>query len=139
MKKLVGILAIALSVISCTAEPIEPIKAVKPIETVQTNTFTVVWESNQENSYAEFKKHVFKNCQIISTVTEDHRENRFDITLENGQMFDIQIKRLNGSTVKNPKITISIYKGSELQYSQTVYTNGFGMSNFTDHNGNIGK
>jgi len=139
MNKLL-LLVLSITMISCTAEPIE----IKPngmtyeeATNLPTHTFTVVWYSNQEEPYVEFIKYVFKDCEEIDRTTEVHRENRFNITLRQGQVFDIQIKRQ--SSVKNPELYLAIYKGDELQYEQEVNTGGFLMSNHVDYNGNISK
>jgi len=142
MKRISFILytAIAMIATSCTADAIaqeELVKEQPPKQIVQSNTYTVVWYSNQINPYVEFSKRTLINCVETDVVFETHRENRFDITLNNGQLFDLQIKR--ESSVANPELYLAIYKGDELQYEQEITTAGFMMINYIDYNGNIGK
>jgi len=138
MKKIISFLSIALALTSCTAEPLNEDISPKPktIQATTTNTFTVKWDSNQDGSYIEFQKHVFKDCKVISTVYEAHREREFTIALENGQMFDMQIR--HEAPKKNPELYLSIYKGDVLQYEQEINSQGFLMTNFCDYKGDIG-
>ena len=137
MKKLLSLLVILISLVSCTApdlaSTIKSNDAIKPAST--TNTFTVVWRSNQVEPYVEFTKHVFKNCKIVSTELSVHTNTQFDITLENGQMFDLQIKRKE--TAIRPNLYLAIYKNDVLQFEREVDTHGYMMSNFVDSQGNI--
>ena len=137
MKKTI-LLLVGILLTSCTAESIaqEEVKQ-QSVAEIKTNTFTVVWSSNQESPYVEFNKHTFTACDEYTTITELHRENKFKITLENNQKFDIQIKR--EGTVKNAELYLAIFKGEDLQYEKEVDTNGFVLISFVDSNGNIGK
>ena len=139
MKKLLLAL-VSVILTSCTAESVaqeELVKTGPPIHVNKMNTFTVIWASNQERPYVEFTKHVFKDCKIQSTTLEVYRDHQFEITLEDNQMFDLQIKK--EASVKDPELYLSIYKDGELQYEQEVNTGGFMMSNFVDRDGNISK
>jgi len=136
MKKVLGLLAITLSLMSCSAEPLEPIKEIpQQVVSIPSHTFTVAWASNQEGSYVIFKKYTFKDCKLTETHSEVYREEVFDVVLENGQIFELDVRR--GETVKNPEIYLSIFKGAELQYEQEVNTNGFLLQTFIDHDGNV--
>lgn len=135
MKKLLLLLIVLASLASCTtpglAYTIDSVESNEPT----TNTFRVVWESNQTNPFIEFSKRTMVNCKETNVVREIHREKEFIVTMENGQLFDLNIKR--ESTVSNPELYIAIYKGDELQYEQEVDTHGFMMSNFVDYKGDI--
>lgn len=142
MKNILSLILLSASLISCTAEELQPapVKSVvssKTIEADQINTFTVIWDSNQEGATVEVKKYVFKDCKVVSTDIKTYSEKTFDIVLENGQKFDIQI--LHEEPRKNPELYLSIYKGRELQYEQEVNTNGFMFISFVDCNGNIAE
>jgi len=137
MKKLLLLLVILLSLLSCTtpelAYTIKSNDTAKPIEPV---IFRVIWYSNQNNPYVEFSKRTMVNCKETDIVRETYREREFFITMNNGQRFDLQIKR--ESTNPNPELYIAIYKGDELQYEQEVNTHGYMMINHVDSQGNIG-
>jgi len=136
MKKLIYIFAIGLSLMSCSAEPLEPIKEIpQQVVSIPSHTFTVAWASNQESPYVIFRKYTFKDCKLTETYSEVHREKIFDVTLENGQIFEIDVRR--EASVKNPDIYLSIFKGAELQYEQEVESNGFLLQTFIDGNGNV--
>lgn len=137
MKKFL-LLLVGIMLTSCSTDTIaqEEIVNQPPVQVKQIHTFTVVWSSNQENPYVEFNKHIFKNCEVISTESETHRENKFDITLEDSQLFDIHIKRT--APVKNAQLYLAIYKGDELQFEQEINTNGYVLASFVDNAGNIG-
>lgn len=104
---------------------------------IESNTFTVVWESNQVDPYVEFNKHVFRDCEVVSTITEIHREKRFEITLDDFQKFDLHIRKT--SPVKNPELYIAIYRGDVLQYEQEFDTAGFVYIGYVDELGNLGE
>lgn len=137
MKKVLVLLAIGLSLISCSAEPLEPPTKEIPrqVVSIPSHTFTVTWASNQEAPYVIFKKYTFKDCKLTETHSEVHRENIFDVTLENGQIFELDVRREH--SVKRPEIHLSIFKGAELQYEQEVESNGFLLQTFIDHDGNV--
>jgi hypothetical protein len=135
----VAMVAIA-ALSSCTAQDLEPNKpiSVRPIAIKPGSyKFIVEWDSNQEDPYVEFTKHIFKDCKIVSSTMEVHRESMFEIELDANQMFDIQIKK--GAAIKNPELYLRISKGDEIQYEQEVNTGGFMMSNFVNRDGNIGN
>ena len=127
---------------SCTTEELPLVKpngmsyeeASKPKDPVYS-TFTIIWESNQEGAYVELNKMHFKDCKLTIISTENIREHKFEVTLEHGQPFDIQIKRQ--ASVQNPELYLAIYKGNELQYEQETNSNGFLLSTFVDGYGNI--
>lgn len=144
MKKFLSFIALSLFLNSCTAEPItaqdEPQTAKQtedqtPKEII--NTFTVAWESNQESPYVVFKTYVLRDCELIKTSEEVHQEKSFDIKLEIGQIFEIDIRREH--SVKNPELYLNITKGGALQYEQEVNTNGFLLQTYIDGNGNISE
>lgn len=138
MKKLILLLLISVSLFSCTAESIAQEELIKPpIHVNKENTFTVKWESNQEEPFVVFNKHTFISCDEHTTRTETHYEHKFDVTLLDNQRFDIHINR--GSTVKNPELYLAIYKGDELQFEQEVNTNGYVLATYVNHDGNIGQ
>jgi len=142
MKKSIFFLSIlaATFLTSCTPEEL-------PTATKQTtinqepqktvNTFTVKWDSNQDGSYIEFRKHVYITCTDVKTTTEIYREREFNITLENGQTFDMQIKHT--APQKYPELYLSIWKGSEIQYEQEITTQGFLLINYCDNKGNVAQ
>lgn len=141
--KRVLLLLVFMTLMSCTAEPIEvtpkPIGMTKE-QVLEANkptfsTFTFKWASNQEGAYVELSKLQFKDCKLTTISTEIHQENRFEVTFQDGQPFDIQIKREH--SVNRPELYLAIYKGDVLQYEQEVNTNGFGLSTFVDNEGNI--
>lgn len=122
---------------SCTAEPIQEqiVRQELSVQVNKENTFTVVWSSNQSNPYVEFNKHTFITCDEHTTITELHRENKFNITLKDNQLFDIYINR--EESVKNPELYLAIYKGDELQYEKEINSNAYVLMTFVDKNGNI--
>lgn len=139
MKKLLLFL-VGIILTSCTTEDIEPItdNINQAVEIPSAkNKFTIVWASNQVNPYVEFTKDEFKNCEVINSTMTVHRENKFEVELENGQPFNIQFKR--EESVKNPELYLAIYKGDELQYEREVNTSGFMLISFVNYYGNIAE
>lgn len=136
MKKLL-LLVLSILMMSCTAEPLvqEELINQPPIHVNKEHVFKVVWSSNQGSPYVEFNKHVFQDCEVKSTITEVHRENEFNVTLKENQLFDIHIKR--EESVKNPELYLSIYKDGELQYEKEVNTNGYVLMTYVDKDGNL--
>ena len=123
---------------SCSPQqlPSNNISTITKSTTSKSHTFKVAWYSNNPSAYMEFKKYVIKNCKVIDSSYEVHRNTQFDIELYEGQLFDLQIK--HEQYVKNPQLYISIFKGDELQYNQEVNTSGFLMTNYCSYIGNIG-
>ena len=134
MKKVLLFTLVSLSLYGCSAEPLEPTKEVHQ-QMIPSHTFTVKWESNQGSPYIIFRRYTFKDCKLTERYSEVHREKQFDIQLDNGEVFELDIRR--EESVKNPEIYLSIERGSELQYEQEVESNGFVLQTYVDGYGNV--
>jgi len=128
MKKVLGLFAITLSLVSCTAESIEPTK----------------------QNIEDFKKPKYVSCSIESNLSEneatlyliDWREkkadtiltttkNKIDINLVERGLYEVAIRNKNGGTKdKFNEVTVKISNDTIYHYKTSNYSSGHSFDFF---------
>jgi hypothetical protein len=143
MKKIIGLLGLTITLLSCTAEPLP-----SDIKTYDNSihTFAFDWESNQIKPYATMQIYPYDGSKTIKIDTI--KTKHFEYKLHNGDTFWFGVNYLDSTP--RPECSLNISRASqmdlgsgvytpnwELEYTLTAPTNGIGYSGFITNEGKV--